>query len=122
MIQEASTRTKRRRPSYTEEQRAAIVAEYEAWEGGLMEFCRVRGVSPGSVCAWRRRQREAGASDPGGRGWVEVAVPSTKAAAGEASGGLWVEFRRGPVAAVKIAAGADPKWTAKILEALQCGA
>jgi transposase-like protein len=65
MIQEANTRTRKRRPRYSEEQRAAIVAEYEAWEGGLMEFRRARGVSAGSVCAWRRRLREQVGSDRG---------------------------------------------------------
>lgn len=55
MIQEASKRTKRRRQSYTEEQPAVIVAECGTFEEGLMEFCLILGVSPGNVCAWRRR-------------------------------------------------------------------
>jgi hypothetical protein len=124
MIQEASTRTKRRRPRYSQEQRAAIVAEYEAWEGGLMEFCRVRGVSAGSVCAWRRRLRgeiEGGKPAAGPGDWVEMALSPTRASPGEPAGGVWVEFRHGPVAAVRIAAGADPRWTARIVEALRCG-
>jgi hypothetical protein len=55
MIQEASKRTKRRRHSCTEEQPVAMGAECGTFEEGLMEFCLILGVSPGSVSVWRRR-------------------------------------------------------------------
>jgi transposase-like protein len=123
MIQEANTRTKTRRPRYTEEQRERIVAEYEAREGGLVEFCRAKGVSAASLFKWRREMRgEGGGGEAGAKaGWVEVPWTAGRMTERSEAGGLCVEFRRGPVAAVKIAAGADPKWTARIVEALQRG-
>jgi transposase-like protein len=124
MIQEANARTKTRRSRYTEEQRARIVAEYEARQGGLVEFCQAKGVSAASLFKWRRKLRgESGGDEAGTKaGWVELPWTAGRITGPVETGGLFVEFRRGPVAAVKIAAGADPKWTARILEALRCGA
>jgi hypothetical protein len=125
MIQEASTRTRKRKPRYTEEQRAQIVAEYEAREGGLVDFCEAKGVSAGSLFTWRRRMRGAVngcEADEKKRGWVELPWATGRTAGPAESGGVWVEFRSGPLVAAKIAAGADPRWAARILEALGCGA
>jgi len=90
MIQEATTRTRKRKPRYTEEQRAAIVAEYEAREGGLVEFCEAKGVSAGSLFKWRRRLRGAVEGGEAGekRGWVELPWATGRTAEPAESGGV----------------------------------
>lgn len=46
--------------TYTAGQRREIVAEFEASGLGAMAYCRQRGISAGSLAAWRKRQAMSG--------------------------------------------------------------
>ena len=45
---------------YSAEQRREIVAEFEASGLGAMAYCRQRGISAGSLAAWRKRSAMSG--------------------------------------------------------------
>jgi hypothetical protein len=82
-----------RRP-YTEEQRIALVREHAESGLGAAAFCRLRGVSAGSLAEWRRRYGapgQAGAADAAG-GWVSLGVGDAPA---EAPAGYVLDLARG---------------------------
>lgn len=46
--------------SYSAEQRREILAQFEASGLGAMAYCRQRGISAGSLTAWRKRAAKSG--------------------------------------------------------------
>ena len=49
--------------TYSAEQRREILAEFEASGLGAMAYCRQRGISAGSLAAWRKRAAMSGEPD-----------------------------------------------------------
>jgi hypothetical protein len=60
---------------YTEDQRREVVRDFEASGLGVPAFCRERGISMGSLAAWRKRHGQANAGSASGH-WISVPVDS----------------------------------------------
>jgi hypothetical protein len=58
---------------YTEDQRREVVRDFEASGSGVPAFCRERGISMGSLAAWRKRYGGAIARPPAGH-WLTLPV------------------------------------------------
>lgn len=95
---------------YTEEQRREVVRDFEASGMGAMAYCRERGVSMGSLAAWRKRH--GGTTSTTSGQWLSVQPDDSSLRQMGAQGGYAIRL---PGACLDVPFGFAPAEVATLL-------
>ncbi len=113
-------RQKRRRRSYSEEQKQELVEAYRRRSIPQKEFCQVHGVSVSSVWNWARRRKGGDGNVVKAPDFIEVPMAG-KSAPLRNQPGVELAFEKGAVSAMRIEPGVDVKWVGQLVQVIRCG-